>query len=62
MSRLVRVLGKGNSPRSRFIGVFSRVANEVAKLGKEARAQLFACIRVLEKQWLAIFKKQGNDR
>jgi hypothetical protein len=25
-------------------------------------AQLSACLRVLEKQWLAIFKKQGNDR
>jgi hypothetical protein len=25
-------------------------------------AQLSACIRVLEKQWLAIFKKQGDDR
>jgi len=24
--------------------------------------QLSACIRLLEKQWLAIFKKQGNDR
>jgi hypothetical protein len=25
-------------------------------------AQLSACLRVLEKQWLAIFEKQGNDR
>jgi len=25
-------------------------------------AQLSACLRVLEKQWLAIFNKQGNDR